>query len=241
MRNKIQFFMAALAVIFCFCGSATVAYAGGGEEVSDETAATETQEEAATEKESNPFTPAGTGTVVDTATNEDGKQFYTITTPAGNIFYLIIDLERNSDNVYFLDAVTEKDLLALAAQVEGADTSESTTTGTTPEAPAVSEPLPEDSEDTSDAQTEPSSGGVSGSLVFILIAVLAAGGIGYYFKIYKPKQQSALDDEFDEEYEDEDGDDFEEYSNGELEDGMYGEYPLEEDRSDSEPDFTGED
>jgi hypothetical protein len=62
------------------------------------------------------FTPDGTGTIVDSATDKDGKQFYTITTPAGNTFYLIIDLERDSDNVYFLDAVMEKDLMALAEQ-----------------------------------------------------------------------------------------------------------------------------
>lgn len=34
------------------------------------------------------FTPEGTGTVLDSATGEDGdKQFYTITTEAGNVFY----------------------------------------------------------------------------------------------------------------------------------------------------------
>ena len=36
----------------------------------------------------NPFTPDGTGTVVDNATDEDGKEFYTITTADESVFYL---------------------------------------------------------------------------------------------------------------------------------------------------------
>ena len=59
--------------------------------------------------------------MLDTATGEDGdKQFYTITTEAGNVFYLIIDGKRDSNNVYFLNGVTEADLMALAEKDEGA-------------------------------------------------------------------------------------------------------------------------
>lgn len=51
------------------------------------------------------FTPEGTGTVLDSATGEDGdKQFYTITTEAGNVFYLIIDGKRDDNNVSFTAA-----------------------------------------------------------------------------------------------------------------------------------------
>ena len=63
--------------------------------------------------ESKPLTPDGQGTVVDDVTG-DGKEFYTITTPAENIFYLVIDKQRDKENVYFLNAVTEADLMALA-------------------------------------------------------------------------------------------------------------------------------
>ena len=38
--------------------------------------------------------------MLDSATGEDGdKQFYTITTEAGNVFYLIIDGKRDDNNV----------------------------------------------------------------------------------------------------------------------------------------------
>ena len=53
------------------------------------------------------FTPDGTGTVVDNATDGDGKEFFTVETADGNIFYLIVDRQRNAEHVYFLNAVTE--------------------------------------------------------------------------------------------------------------------------------------
>jgi len=190
--------LAALCAAFVISLSfTTVAYAGGSEETTEETAVTESAVD-----ETNPLTPDGTGTVLDSATNEDGKQFYTITTPAGNIFYLIIDLERDSDNVYFLDAVTEKDLLALAEQSEDAEEdtgtsaipdTDNTAAATTPEPEAETE-----SDTNSDAEPETNNGGGS-SIVIIVLIVLAAGGAGYYFKIYRPKHE--LTDSGDE-YED---------------------------------------
>jgi len=60
----------------------------------------------------NPITPPGTGTVIDNTTDADGTEFFTIQTPNGNIFHLIIDRRSNQQNVHFLNAVTERDLLA---------------------------------------------------------------------------------------------------------------------------------
>ncbi len=45
--------------------------------------------------------------VVDNATDEDGKEFYDYH-PSENVFYLVIDRQRTENNVYFLNAVTEK-------------------------------------------------------------------------------------------------------------------------------------
>ena len=188
--------MAALCAVFLMAFSfSTVAYASGGEETPEVTEAPATSE---TTSDPNPFTPAGTGTVVNTATDEDGKQFYTITTPDENVFYLVIDLQREQDNVYFLNAVTEKDLLALAEKSE--DTEEN-------EISAISTPEPE-----SDSETDISSGTAletsakpeqksnATMLLLVLAVVIVGGGAGYYFKIYRPKQEQAAlaEDEFDE-------------------------------------------
>lgn len=163
------------------------------------------------ETETKPFTPDGQATVTDNATDEDGKEFYTFTTPNDNVFYLVIDKQRDSDNVYFLNAVTEDDLAALAAKDEDKKETESAM----PEvavcnctdkcAPGevntgcpvckndlktcvgkTAEPEP----DTDKEQPEKENS--AGSLIFILLAVAAAGGAGYYFKVLKPKRD--LDD-----------------------------------------------
>ena len=83
-------------------------------------------------QEPKPFTPEGTGTVLDNATDQDGKEFFTITTADEAVFYLVIDRQRGAENVYFLNAVTVSDLMALAEP------------GQEPEAPPpVVEPDPE--------------------------------------------------------------------------------------------------
>lgn len=146
--------------------------------------------------QSNPFTPDGQATVVDEATDGDGKDFYTFTTPEGNVFYLIIDHQRDSDNVYFLNAVTENDLLALA---------ESSGNGNGGAIPTT-DPVPQtDPEPTPDPEPEPKTqSGGNGTMIFIVIAIIAIGGAGYYIKIVRPKQQASTmgDDEGD--FEDED-------------------------------------
>lgn len=125
--------MAALCVAFLLTISfSTVAYAGGGEPTPEPTEPPAPEPIAAP----NPFTPAGTGTVVDNATDGDGKEFFTIMTPNENVFYLVIDRQREPENVYFLNAVTEKDLMALAEQSEESEEP-------TPTPPVTPEPLPE--------------------------------------------------------------------------------------------------
>lgn len=67
------------------------------------------------------FTPEGNLTLVDDFTipvsSEDGtrsvKQFITVQSKSGNTFYIIIDRAGERENVYFLNLVDEKDLLAL--------------------------------------------------------------------------------------------------------------------------------
>lgn len=165
-----------------------------------------------TETGAKPLTPEGQATVTDDATDEDGKEFYTFTTPNDNVFYLVIDKQRDSENVYFLNAVTEDDLMALAAQEDGKGSESAMPevpvcdckdkceagavntacpvckdnlkmcTGKAAENPGAAEPEPE--------KPEKESGG--GTMIFVLLAIAAVGGAGYYFKIYKPKHD--LDD-----------------------------------------------
>lgn len=177
-------------------------------------------------QESKPFTPDGQATVVDNATDGDGKEFYTFTTPEENVFYLVIDRQRGSENVYFLNAVTENDLMALAEKEESSAASESTVTEMTVcsctakcEAgevntacpvckndlkactgkavqPPAEEPEPEPQ------QPEKRNGG---TMVFILLAAAIAGGAGYYLKIYKPKHDLDDAEDLDDLLDDDDG------------------------------------
>ena len=106
--------LAAMAASLLCCLIFTVpAYAQSSEPQPETTPApVETEAEPETQ---NPFTPDGTGTVVDNATDEDGKEFYTITTADESVFYLVIDKQKTSENVYFLNTVTTDDLVPLVA------------------------------------------------------------------------------------------------------------------------------
>lgn len=143
----------------------------------------------------NPLTPDGQGTVVDNATDDEGKEFFTITTADESVFYLIIDRQRSGDNVYLLNTVTLADLMALAEK-NGEDIS-------TVIAPTVTEePDPEPTvSDDPEPEPEAKTGGNMGMLLIALAVVAVGGGAGWYFKIYRPKQQRAAD--LEEDYPDE--------------------------------------
>ena len=184
--KKFRLLTAALCAVVLLCGVSVTAYASGG----DETGGTdlwegldpaETLPVETTELVETPFTPSGTGTVVDNATDEDGKEFFTITTPSENVFYLVIDRQRETENVYFLNAVTEPDLLALAEMPE------ETVTPTPEPEPAV-EPTPE---------PEPETTSNTGPLLLGLAVVLIGGGAAFFFKVYRPKHQQVAAPEED--------------------------------------------
>lgn len=184
MRNKLLRRAAVLtAALFSLTCMSVTAYAQSDEP------AEETTPPAAEETTAKPFTPDGTGTVVDNATDEDGKEFFTITTPSENVFYLVIDRQRTEENVYFLNAVTEKGLLALAEADPEPEATE----------PIVQpEPDPEPA-DEPDPEPEKSDGFPVGNLLIVAIVVLASGGAAYYFKVYHPKHEAAdlEDDDYD--------------------------------------------
>lgn len=137
------------------------------------------------QRDPQPFTPDGTGTVVDNATDEDGKEFFTITTADEAVFYLVIDRQRSTENVYFLNAVTVADLMALAEP------------GQEPEAPPPVQEQEPDPEPDLEPEPEPEKSGGAGMLLAALAVLVLGGGAGWYFKIYRPKQQKAAEPEED--------------------------------------------
>lgn len=175
----------------------------------------------------NAITPDGQASVLDYyKSDSDDKEFYTITTPAGNVFYLVVDGACGSENVYFLNAVTESDLMALAAENDKITISSipsSQTCNCTDKCTSghVNEDCPVCKGDiskctgktasTADEVTTGSGGkaekgGNNDMTMYIIIgaAFVLVAGIGIYAKIVKPKKQGAS---FDDEDESEDYDD----------------------------------
>lgn len=145
----------------------------------------------------------GTGTVIENSTDTPEKrEFFTIKTPSGNVFYIVVDKQKTSDNVYLLTPVTESDLARLA----GSKTADTITGGSTvnqqqtdssiSQAPTTSSQsvvsqAPKTSA-TAKAVTgakAPPSGGNAGAISIAVLAVLIVGGTGFYFKIYKPRHE----------------------------------------------------
>lgn len=212
----------------------------------------DTQEENTSSIPEGAFTSDGSASVLDEAQETaDDKQFYTITTEAGNVFYLIIDGKRDSQNVHFLNGVTEADLMALAEKGDGSmsviPAGDTCTCTEKCEAGKVrtdcpvckndltgcvgKETKPSEPEQPETEQPKKDTGSI-GTIIFVVLALLAVGGIGYYVKIVRPKQQAA-----DEEFED-DG-----YGEGFDPDEAYGEpeYLSEDDFDDQEKELTDQD
>ena len=162
------------------------------------------------------LTPDGQGSIMDNVTDGDGKEFFTFTTPSENTFYLVIDRQRDSENVYFLNAVTENDLMALAEK-GGDNSGTSAVPDPAPvcvckdkcEAGAVNTACPacvlsmSDCAGTAPAPAESQKpeqpkDNNTGTIVIVLLAMLAVGGAGWYFKIYKPKHDMSDAEDFDE-------------------------------------------
>ncbi len=174
-----------------------------------------------------PFTPNGDGTVMDNATEKNGKEFFTIKTPNDNVFHLIIDRQRTGENVYLLNAVTEEDLLALSQKGNGKTMSAIPTATTKPIEP---QPQEETNKTNTDKQEQKPNTATNGSSSYLIIgiAVLVVGAVGYYFKIYRPRTQAnEVDEEASEEISEE-GSAFDFYGD------EYAGVPIDDDDKDGE-------
>ena len=177
-KSKIRILVCLMAAVSCTAAFSVnaLAYSTGATSPtlsSSSTASSSASSATSTSSETSlkPLTPNGTGTVIDNVTNEDGKEFFTITTPSKHVFYLIIDRQKNAENVYFLDAVTDKDLLALAKSdnedVSGSSSAKTASTPETSSAPTVSTPTA-----SSNSQLEKQNSGAAVAAVAVFAAVI---------------------------------------------------------------------
>ena len=162
------------------------------------------------------LTPDGNLSLIDDigSSARSGKQFITVETKNGNVFYLIIDRDDGGEEtVHFLNQVDEADLLTLmgddapAAEVPAVcNCKEKCEAGAVnTNCPVCKNNLSECSGKEVGAEPEPeaeqpekkSSGGL---LVIVLLLALAGGGAFAYVKFIKPKQGvkvSADPDDYD--------------------------------------------
>ena len=189
-KSKIRIFVCLIAVVSCTAAFSVNAFATTSPTMSNSstiqsgTASSEASPKTSSETSLKPLTPNGTGTVIDNVNNEDGKEFFTVTTPSKHVFYLIIDRQKDAENVYFLDAVTDKDLLALAKSdnedVSGLSSSKTASAPETSFAPTASMPTV-----SSVSHTEKQNGSTGIAAVFVLAAILIGAAV-WFFKFRKP-------------------------------------------------------
>ena len=139
MRKKIMLGIIAMAL---FCGTTVMPVAAQirqQEATAADTAASSAEEEEEDEEfdpedlpdeeddeETPGLTPAGNMTLVDDVTVSSGtKQFLTLTSRAGNYYYLIIDRDKEgNENVHFLNQIDERDLLSIMDEDEAKELEE---------------------------------------------------------------------------------------------------------------------
>ncbi|GHU46380.1 hypothetical protein FACS1894120_3080 [Clostridia bacterium] len=138
--------------------------------------------------------PGGEATVIENEI-QGNREFFTFKTPAGNVFYLVIERDKQSENVYFLNDVTESDLIALTADEKDKNVGNSnlfkqkTDEENTDDADGAT-----DDKDDKKADNQPAKSNISTYLIGG-VALVAFIIIAYYFKVVKPKKSTEFEDE----------------------------------------------
>lgn len=216
-RNRVFRLLASLTVVvLCMTAFSVTAFAGGGDGdyYTGESAETtpEPTEEPATggmEPEGQPLTPEGNATLVDDYYGD--KQLITVTTKAGNYFYILID-RANEDKetaVHFLNQVDDADLQALLE--DGKKEPEVCNCTAKCQAGAVNtacpvcknnltacngpEPKPQPEEE-KPQEEKPS--GMGGLVVFFVVVLLGGGAALYFLKFKKEKADTTGNDDLTE-------------------------------------------
>mgnify|MGYP000616883747 CR=1 FL=1 len=206
--NWNRFAAGLLAILLCLCSFSMPAFASGSDpapeplpEILDEEPTT-----GGMEPEGVSITPKGNATLVDDFYGD--KQLITVTTKAGNYFYILID-RANEDKetaVHFLNQVDDADLQALLE--DGKKEPEVCTCTAKCQAGAVNtacpvcknnltacngpEPKPQPEEE-KPQEEKPS--GMGGLVVFFVVVLLGGGAALYFLKFKKEKADTTGNDD----------------------------------------------
>ncbi len=209
MKNNriVRRFVGLLAALVLVGGFSVTAYAGGGPEFEEPPQPIETIEPQETTGgyDPQPLTPQGNMSLVDDISGEASgdKQFITVVSRNGYYFYIIIDRAEDGENtVHFLNQVDEADLLQLMedggeAPAPVCNCTDKCIAGNVKTScpvcsvnmgecagMAAAEPEPAD-------EPEKENSGSVGGILLVVLLLAGAGGVFYYFKIRKPKQNTA--------------------------------------------------
>lgn len=141
---------------------------------------------------------AGQGTVyekVEVLANDSDAQrlFYTVTTDEGEVFYLVIDQNQSSNNVYLLDQVNLSDLHALAVNDSGSKESDDSLSLLSALNGSAGSGNTEDPLSEENGQNSGSGNSMAGKLILVLIIAAAGAGIYYYRNVYQNKKDEQMD------------------------------------------------
>ena len=206
--NWNRFAAGLLAILLCLCSFSMPAFASGSDPA-PEPLPEIIEEEPTTggmEPEGVSITPKGNATLVDDFYGD--KQLITVTTKAGNYFYILID-RANEDKetaVHFLNQVDDADLQALLE--DGKKEPEVCTCTAKCQAGAVNtacpvcknnltacngpEPKPQPEEE-KPQEEKPS--GMGGLVVFFVVVLLGGGAALYFLKFKKEKADTTGNDD----------------------------------------------
>ena len=225
MKNKRIFktLSALCAALVLMMGLSVTAFAQGTEQPPAEDATNDANVVVEETEDSPALTPDGNAALVDDFGGN--KQLITVTTKAGNYFYILID-RANEDKetaVHFLNQVDEADLMALLEDGQTEEKPAACTCTEKCQAGAVNTACPvcavnmsecagkaPEVEPEPEPEPEKESGSGGALVLILLLAALGGGGAFAYIKFIKPKQGAKVsadpdDYEFeDEEYENED-------------------------------------